>query len=60
MDLRSKQVENLMRMSTDEIVKFCRLCSCRSISELGTNHMHSLSGELSQYTLIPMADMSDN
>ncbi len=52
---RTKQVANLLRVSTNEIAKICRLCGCSTIKEVGPEHMRSLSSELAEITKIPMA-----
>ncbi|MCD6274168.1 MAG: 4Fe-4S binding protein [Deltaproteobacteria bacterium] len=52
---RSKEVENLIKVSTNEIARICRLCGISSVAELGTHHMRSLSQEVSEITQIPMA-----
>ncbi|WP_274427929.1 glutamate synthase-related protein [Desulfosarcina sp. BuS5] len=52
---RSKEVENLIKVSTNEIARICRLCGISSVAGLAAHHMRSLSQEVSEITQIPMA-----
>ncbi len=54
-ETRARQVENLLRVSTNEIAKICRLCGCDSITELNSGHLRSLTREIGEITRIPMA-----
>ncbi len=59
-ETRAKQVQNLLRVSTNEIAKICRLCGCDSISALGAGHMRALSKELGDATGLRMAYEPDD
>jgi ferredoxin len=52
---RSRQVANLLRVSTNEIARICRLCGCDAVGKLGPGHMRAPTSELSRITKIPTA-----
>lgn len=54
-ELRAGHVENLLKVSTNEIAKLCRLCGCNSIASLGPRHMRALSSDLADAAGVPTA-----
>ncbi len=52
---RAKEVENLLRVSTNEIAKICRLCGCSDIKDLNTSHLRALAREIADATQVSMA-----
>ncbi len=53
-EARSKQVENILRVATNEVSRMCRLCGRDSVSSLGPESMRSLSREVSECVGVPM------
>jgi len=56
---RAKEVENLLRVATNELAKLARLCGCNDVFKLGREHMRSLSLELSGATGVAMGSLPD-
>ena len=56
---RSREVENLFRVGTNEMSKMARMVGCDDLSKLSVDHMRALSLEVSQCTGVPMAWESD-
>jgi glutamate synthase domain-containing protein 2/Pyruvate/2-oxoacid:ferredoxin oxidoreductase delta subunit len=56
---RAREVENLLRVSTNEVAKICRLCGCDSIKKLDASHLRALSSDIAAATNIPMATEAD-
>ncbi len=54
-DQRSREVENLLKVATNEIAKLCRICGCNSLADLQPRYMRSLAHDISEATGIAMA-----
>ena len=52
---RANEVANLLRVSTNEIARICRLCGVNAIADLGQEHLRSLTADLSRATGVPGA-----
>ncbi|MBW2204613.1 MAG: FMN-binding glutamate synthase family protein, partial [Deltaproteobacteria bacterium] len=52
---RANQVANLLRVSTNEIARICRLCGVSTVADLGQEHLRSLTADLSRATGVAMA-----
>jgi hypothetical protein len=48
-------VANLLRVSTNEIARICRLCGVNTVADLGQEHLRSLTSDLSRATGVPEA-----
>ena len=58
-DERSKHVENLLKISTHEIAKICRLTGCNDVNKLDFSYMRSLNSETAEITGVPLANKVD-
>ncbi len=58
-DTRAREVENLLRVSTNEIAKMCRLCGVNSISALDRDLVRALTIEISTAADVPLASRAE-
>jgi len=52
---RTKEVENLLKIGTNEMAKLCRMCGCHSLAELSPENLRALSPDIAAAANIPMA-----